>query len=230
MDRLEAVGDQELRQALLYARSRPAAVTADELAEAQGVHRNVARARLERLVAAGLLEPGFERRSGRTGPGAGRPAKTYAVTAELSAVEFPQRRYERLIALLIESLPPDARAEQLHEVGIAFGREIAEAAALRPAKTLPVAAGNICSALGRIGYQAAVDEADGGEAHIHTPTCPLRPLVVAHADALHVDRGMWVGLAAAALDGVAVERIACESRDCLDDHASCRVRLRLDGG
>ena len=91
MDRLEAVGDQELRQALLYARSRPAAVTADELAEAQGVHRNVARrgsSGSSRPVArAGIRAP-----LGRTGPGAGRPAKTYAVTAELSAVEFPQRR------------------------------------------------------------------------------------------------------------------------------------------
>lgn len=228
MDRLEAVGDQELRQALLYARSRPAPVTADELAEAQGVHRNVARARLERLATAGLLESGFERRSGRSGPGAGRPAKTYAVTAELSAVEFPARRYERLIGLLIESLPPGTRPETLREVGIAFGRELAEAAALRQAKTLPEAAASICCALGRIGYQAAVDEADAGEAHIHTPTCPLRPLVVANAAALHVDRGMWAGLAAAALEGVEVERISCESRDCPDDHGSCRVRLRLD--
>lgn len=228
MDRLEAVGDQELRQALLYARSRPTAVTADELAEAQDIHRNVARARLERLATAGLLEPGFERRSGRSGPGAGRPAKTYAVTPELSAVEFPQRRYERLIGLLMQSLPPGTRVETLHEVGIAFGREIAAAAELEQATTLPAAAASICRALGRIGYQAAVDEADADEAHIHTPTCPLRPLVVADAEALHVDRGMWAGLAASALPGVEVEQIACESRDCLDDHGSCRVRLRLD--
>ncbi len=228
MDRLEAVGDRELRQALLYARSRPAPVTADELADAEGIHRNVARARLERLAAAGLLEPGFERRSGRTGPGAGRPAKTYAVRAELSAIEFPQRRYERLIALLIETLPAGARPETLREVGVAFGRELAEIAALRPATTLPAAAESICAALGRIGYQAAVDQVGAGEASIHTPMCPLRPLVVETADATQVDRGMWAGLAAAALAGVAVERIACESRDCLDGHGSCRVRLSLD--
>src|SRR5207253_1561841 len=63
--------DAGLRDALLYARSQPHVVTADELAAAQGIHRNVARSRLERLARAGLLIAGFERRSGRSGPGGG---------------------------------------------------------------------------------------------------------------------------------------------------------------
>ena len=103
MDELEAVGDPELREALLFARGSSAPVTADELAAEQGVHRNVARARLERLVEAGLLAPGYERRTGRSGPGAGRPAKTYAVLPSLDDIEFPSRRYGALLGLLIEA-------------------------------------------------------------------------------------------------------------------------------
>src|SRR5947208_17094791 len=107
MDELEAVGDPELRTTLLYARGEARPVTADDLAAAHDVHRNVARSRLERLVEAGLLAPGYERRSGRTGPGAGRPAKTYAVVPELGASEVPARRYETPVALVVHGLPSE---------------------------------------------------------------------------------------------------------------------------
>src|SRR6476660_4706560 len=40
MDHLAAVGDPDLRDALLFARSHARPVTADELAEAKGLHRN----------------------------------------------------------------------------------------------------------------------------------------------------------------------------------------------
>src|SRR5438874_13337548 len=141
MERLDAIGDPGLRDALLFARASERPVTADELAAAQAVHRNVARSRLERLADAGLLLASFERRTGRTGPGAGRPAKTYSVAAELTAIEFPERRYEQLIGLVVDALPEPGRRERLHEIGIAFGRELAREARLRPAKSLRTALG-----------------------------------------------------------------------------------------
>src|SRR6266550_3336977 len=104
MHRLDVVGDRELRETLLFARSQPQPVTADEVAAAQRIHRNVARSRLERLAEAGLLIASFERRTGRTGPGSGRPAKTYRVAPELTAIEFPERRYEQLIGLVLDAL------------------------------------------------------------------------------------------------------------------------------
>src|SRR4051794_19322123 len=100
MDALEAVGDPELRAALRFVRSRPRAVSSDELAEAQSLHRNVAKARLDRLAGAGLLVSSFERRSGRSGPGAGRPAKVYSPAPETSGIEFPERNYAELVGLL----------------------------------------------------------------------------------------------------------------------------------
>jgi predicted ArsR family transcriptional regulator len=227
MDYLAAVGDPELREALLYARGQARPVTADELASAKGVHRNVARSRLERLVSAGLLASGYERRTGKAGPGAGRPAKTYAVLPQLEAIEFPAGNVESLAALLVDAVAAEGGSSRLHEIGVEFGRELGRAAGLRPVKKLESGFERLCEAVRTLGYQASLERVDRNEAVIATPTCPLRPLVRARAEAVEIDRGMWAGLASCALSGVEARRVRCDTRDCFDDHASCKVRLEL---
>src|SRR5712691_7130573 len=227
MNRLDAIGDNELRETLLFARAQALPVTADEVAAAHQIHRNVARSRLERLAEAGLLIPSFERRTGRTGPGAGRPAKTYRVAPELSAIEFPERRYEQLIGLLINALPKRARRDRVHEVGIAFGRDLARQARLRSANTFDTALRRVCAALGSLGYQAALAEVTDERAMITTATCPLRPLVRAHPELAEVDRGMWAALVARSLEGVGVGELVCDTRRCHRDEANCRVLVTL---
>jgi predicted ArsR family transcriptional regulator len=226
MDELEAVGDPELRSALVFARSRDRAVTADELAAAQSLHRNVARARLERLAEAGLLEPGYERRSGRTGPGAGRPAKTYAVAPSLEAIEFPARRFETLVALLVDALPASSRAARLREVGEAFGRELGAGARLGRFHSPQRAFEAVCRAMASLGHQATLESVDEHGAVIVTPTCPVRPLVRAHEDAAELDRGMWAGMVNHALGGKTVARVECHTQGCLDG-GPCRISIQL---
>jgi predicted ArsR family transcriptional regulator len=227
MDYLAAVGDPELRDALLYARGQARPVTADELADAKGVHRNVARSRLERLVKAGLLSPGYERRTGKAGPGAGRPAKTYAVVPQLESIEFPPSPFEPLAAMLVDALAANGGRERLREIGVSYGRELGRASGLRPVKKLEAGFERLCEAVRSLGYQASVERVEGNEAVIATPTCPLRPLVRARPDAMEIDRGMWAGLVSCALTGVEAKRVRCETRDCFDDHASCKVRFEL---
>jgi predicted ArsR family transcriptional regulator len=228
MHPVDAIGARHLRETLLFARARPLPVTADEVAAAQKVHRNVARARLERLVEAGLLISSFERRTGRTGPGAGRPAKTYRVAPELSAIEFPERFYERLIGLVAAALPERGRRARLREAGTAFGRELAREARIRPAKSLALAARRVCAALGRLGYQASLAELTADHALVRTATCPLRPLVCADAEMTELDRGMWSGLLGAALDGVEAAGIRCDTGvSCRRRGTDCYVRLTL---
>ena len=227
MDFLAAVGDLELRDALLYARGQARPVTADELANAKGVHRNVARSRLERLVEAGLLAPAYERRTGRSGPGAGRPAKTYSVVPQLESIEFPANHGESLTALLVDALAGGGGRKNLREIGVAFGRELGRAAGLRPVKKLEVGFERLCEAVRSLGYQASLERVEPNGAVIASPTCPLRPLVRARREAVEIDRGMWAGLAGCAVSGVDVSRVRCETKDCFDDHASCRIRLEL---
>jgi predicted ArsR family transcriptional regulator len=227
MDRLHAIGIPELREALRVVRASNRPVTADDLAGTLGIHRNVARSRLERLVEASLLDAAFERRTGRSGPGAGRPARTYSTAPELSEIEFPARRYGTLVGLLLESLPRRGRARRLREVGISFGEELAASAGLPETRNLSDAVRSVCVALGESGFHATVEEAGEDEAWIRTATCPMRPLVVANPDVVAVDHGMWAGLVGATLRGVDSFEIECRTHDCLNERDACRLCVRV---
>jgi predicted ArsR family transcriptional regulator len=230
VDALEGVGQPELRETLLFVRAQPGAVSADDAAGHFRIHRTVARSRLERLAEAGLLEASFERRTRRTGPGAGRPAKVYRVPPETASIEFPERRYERVLAHLLRVLPPDEREEALADVGIAFAGDLADAAGLRPARGVRSAAERACSALGLLGFQARVAEASADHVVIETPTCPLRPLVVANPRAAAIDRGLWLGLVGRYLPKRRPCSVTCQTHDCLDEDAPCRVTLTFRTG
>lgn len=193
--------------------------TADELAGDLGISRSVARWRLERLVQRGHLRPVFARRKG--GPGAGRPAKRYEVVPETEALEFPRRRYVELLRLALESAP----AERLQEVGERYGRELAREARLRPAARPAKALERVCGALGSLGFQASVESVETDRAVLVTPTCPLRPLVVADPSARELDQGMWRGLVCAGLQGKA--EVRCETHDCLSGDSPCRISVEL---
>lgn len=198
MDRLSAVGDPALRSALAFVRGKERCVTADDLAVREGIHRNVARGRLERLAAAGLVETGIARE------GVGRPAKTYGAAPELSAVEFPDHRVAELVGLLA------AGRDDLREVGAAFGRSLAKAAGLRAHRSLD----DVAAGLRSLGFHAV---REGGA--IVTPTCPLRPLVAARPELAELDEGMWGGLVGG--------RARCTVEGCLDPSASCRVQVLI---
>lgn len=222
---LDALSQPELREVVLFARSRAEAVSADDVATQFGIHRTVARARLERLASAGLLSVSFERRTGRSGPGAGRPAKLYSVPPETEAIEFPERRYDLLLGHLAGQLPDDV----LTEAGVSFGADLAAEAHLGRTRGLRPAAERACAALGALGFQATVVESTDDSVTIATATCPLRPLVVANpAGTAPIDRGLWIGLLQAHLARGTCNDVTCEAEGCLDPHACCRVRLTFD--
>src|ERR671928_1671637 len=75
-------------------------VSRDDAAAALALPRATAAFHLDRLVADGLLVAGFARRSGRSGPGAGRPAKVYARTPEQVELSLPARDYAAIADLL----------------------------------------------------------------------------------------------------------------------------------
>jgi predicted ArsR family transcriptional regulator len=226
MQRFDALGDQAVRETLTFVRSQPRPVTAAEVAEAVGAPRSVARWRLERLVAAGLLVADFERRSSRRGPGAGRPSKTYAAAPETEALEFPPRRLELLLSMLVDALPTRARPARLHEIGADFGKELARAAGLKKAATLATGLERVCRGLRRLGFHAAVESVSATEAVIVSATCPLRPLVVEKPAARDLDAGMWVGLLGAAVKDQRLQGLVCETEECLQHGSPCRIRLR----
>ena len=114
-------------------------VSRDEAATALGIRRSLAAFHLDKLVEAGLLECEFRRLTGRTGPGAGRPAKLYARSERELQLSLPPRNYELAARLLAEALeqPDDGRTgrERANDVarqrGAAIGMR-ARAAARGP--------------------------------------------------------------------------------------------------
>src|SRR6476620_1058855 len=69
-------------------------MTRDDVADATCVSRRLAAFHLDLLADAGLLEVDYARPPGRSGPGAGRPAKRYRATDQEIAVSLPGRRYD----------------------------------------------------------------------------------------------------------------------------------------
>ncbi len=125
---LALLGDPVRRA--LYRLAARADLTRDEASAALGIPRSTAAVNLDRLTDAGLLVAEFRRLSGRSGPGAGRPAKVYrAATTELVA-SIPERHYElaaELLAAAVERAERDdvpvneAVAEEAFTTGAAVG-------------------------------------------------------------------------------------------------------------
>jgi predicted ArsR family transcriptional regulator len=79
----------------------------DQSAAATGISRTLAAYHLDKLVKAGLLSASYARPPGRSGPGAGRPAKVYSRAERELAVSVPPRNYPLLARLLVSSVDRD---------------------------------------------------------------------------------------------------------------------------
>jgi len=115
--------------AVVSARSEP--VSRDDAASAAGIDRALAAYHLDKLVEAGLLTPIYQRPEGRTGPGAGRPAKLYCRSDREFAVSVPPREYELAARLLVRAVESDpsgrsraALRAAAHQLGTELGRQV----------------------------------------------------------------------------------------------------------
>jgi len=130
-----SVLDEPARRALyLYVSRQAEPVGRDEAAEATGATRENAAFHLDKLVEAGLLETSFRRLSGKTGPGAGRPAKLYRRSARQLQVSVPARRYElaaEIFARALEGRPGNDRHASIASLAHTFGESLGAAARVR---------------------------------------------------------------------------------------------------
>jgi predicted ArsR family transcriptional regulator len=99
----------------------------DEVAAALGVGRTLAAFHLDKLVDAGLLAISSARRSGRSGPGAGRPAKLYRRAPGEHTVSVPPRSYRLGAEVLAETVERLGGEDALFEVAQERGRRAGRA-------------------------------------------------------------------------------------------------------
>src|SRR5215471_15544170 len=121
---LASLAEPTRRALYRYVRDQGTAVSRDEAAAGVGVPRHQAKFHLDKLADDGLLEVEFARRTGRQGPGAGRPAKLYRRAARELAVTLPERHYELAGQLMARGIA-DAHDEGL-PVAEALGRAARE--------------------------------------------------------------------------------------------------------
>lgn len=186
--------DEPTRRQLYDLVSRaPGPVGRDEAAARLGIARSTAAFHLDRLAAHGLVEVAFARRTGRTGPGAGRPAKLYRRARTEVAVSLPGRRYPlagRVLAGAFEEVaaassreePSQVLARHAHEEGVALGR----------------AGGDLGTVLEECGYEPRAS-LDDNETGLVLANCPFDEMVSDHAQLvcamnLHLLEGLLDGL------------------------------------
>lgn len=169
---------RHIYRAVLSAR-RP--LTRDEASAATGVSRRLAAFHLDQLAQAGLLAVDFARPAGRSGPGAGRPAKRYVARSGDVAVSLPVRRYDlaaRLLAQGIYESGPEGPAQAAGSAAAEEGRRIGAAGRIpghrrsggRLSRSATLAQAE--AALHDLGYEPA--RQPGG---LRLGNCPFRAVV-----------------------------------------------------
>ena len=126
LDQIAALSEPMRRRLYDYVVGQAGPVGRDEAAAALGIGRPLAAFHLDRLVEGGLLDTEFHRRSGRTGPGAGRPAKFYrrALAGDVE-VSLPPRRYGLAAEILADGLDRASEPETVANV-LEAAREVGE--------------------------------------------------------------------------------------------------------
>ena len=176
--KLGALADPVRRALYHFVAGQPGAVSRDQAADGIDVPRHTAKFHLDRLVDEGLLVTEFRRLTGRTGPGAGRPAKLYRRSRKEVAVSLPHRRYDLAASVLADAVErtlagadlAGALDESAREAG---SRAAASAPGGRPGDT---GLDRVAAVLAPFGYEPRLDD------HLTLQNCPFDRLVGDHAD------------------------------------------------
>jgi predicted ArsR family transcriptional regulator len=173
---------------------QPSPVSKDEAAAALDLPRTTAGFHLDKLAGEGLLSVVFERRTGRCGPGSGRPAKLYRRSDKQVQVSLPERAYDvagRLLAAAIEDAdasgdsPREALARRADEYGETLGQA---------SRCTTIAMDALTYVLETQGFEPRRDGAD-----VLLGNCPFHALAKEHPELLcgmnqHLLTGLLRGL------------------------------------
>jgi predicted ArsR family transcriptional regulator len=193
-DLTAALGDPTRRGIYLAVRQAAEPVTSSQIAEVFSIHPNVARHHLDRLAEDGYLQVSHRRPPGRSGPGAGRPAKCYEATAKAISLH-PGRRFDLLVDLLVRVLDrvhPQQVGAVAEEVGREYGRELAASVGTPEDPGYESAVQALAKVMSGVGFGVSADP----EAQVMlTSHCPFGEAATNHPEVVcSLDRGMVAGI------------------------------------
>jgi predicted ArsR family transcriptional regulator len=200
-------------------------VSRDEVTEALGIPRRTTAFHLDRLAELGLLSVSFARRSGRSGPGAGRTAKLYQRSHDEVAVSLPPRHYDLAGHLLAGAFaqaqqsgepPRQVLDQRARDFGRAMAREQSGECEQpgQPEQFGPAETSALMSLLEVHGFEPRLTGSD-----IALNNCPFHALAQEHPEPVC---GMNLNLLEGVLEGLGQTGM----RACLDPGSSgCCVRM-----
>jgi len=205
VSRVSALADPIRRALYHFVAHQPGAVSRDQAAAGLEIPRHTAKFHLDKLVDEGLLVPEFKRLSGRTGPGAGRPAKLYRRVRKEVNVTLPRRRYDLAGHVLADTL-------ERVQAGTPLDQAVADAAdnaaAIVIASWPPTESSDverIAGVLARLGYEPR-PEGDG----IRLSNCPFQQLSDDHTDVICSMNRRFIDAVGRQLDCTAVHATSIE--------------------
>jgi predicted ArsR family transcriptional regulator len=181
LDRLSGLAESQRRTLYAFVAGSTRPVSRDEAATAVGISRPLAAYHLDRLVQDGLLEVRFERRSGRSGPGAGRPSKLYQRSTQPLELTIPTRDYAFIADLLARAIERDT-SDQAQTALWKIARDSGAASAAQARGGSPNVETSGLADLRRMladrGYEPYEDE----EGDLRLRNCPFHRLAVQHRE------------------------------------------------
>jgi len=210
---LKALGD-DTRYAMFQELARStAALSAQDLAEALGIHANTVRLHLDRLREAGLVDVEAVHRGT-----VGRPQHLYFLAAGAPGLGFDPPAHALLAGLLAAMAERvGADADDATATGRAWGTERGTAARTRNCL------GALEAELGRLGFEPALEESPStptGHARIEFLHCPFRELAEAYPELVcNLHRGLCEGVVEA-VGGGSIQEFAT-----LYDPEPCHVKV-----
>jgi predicted ArsR family transcriptional regulator len=181
-----SINDPVRRELLDLVAASPQPLSRDAAAGALGLPRSTVAFHLDRLAAAGLLTVEYRRLTGKSGPGSGRPSKTYSRAPAEFSLSIPPRHYDLMGDLLASAI--ESAADGSTNV---FGA--LRAAAEKAGRTEGAETGSLDVTLARTGYEPHAD--NGGTV---LSNCPFHALVEKHTEVVcSANHAFLCGVAAA---------------------------------
>ncbi|MDN5859741.1 MAG: helix-turn-helix domain-containing protein, partial [Pseudonocardia sp.] len=126
---VSSLGDPVRRRLYDCVAAHDEPVSRDDAAAAAGISRTLAAYHLDKLTEAGLLTSTYARPAGRSGPGAGRPAKHYARSGRELTVSLPPRNYALLAEIMTQAVSAADASGAVRAALEAAARKAGQAAA-----------------------------------------------------------------------------------------------------
>jgi predicted ArsR family transcriptional regulator len=178
LESVSSLDDPVRRRLYEYVSWQSAPVGRDEAAAAAGIGRALAVYHLDKLVESGLLAASYRRPPGRSGPGAGRPAKVYARSDREFAVSVPPREYELAARLLVHAVEDDSCGRSraaLADAAKQLGTELGEAF-----RAQDMNHGTVRQDLEMLLSEHGFEPARGQDGAIRLRNCPFHHLAQQH--------------------------------------------------